>query len=318
MVQKFLPAMVLVALLTVLGVEPVHAQQKTVSVIASDGQPGTEAMRDGVRDALKAGGFAEGKPLRLHYQTAEGDRERLARIARKAVNDRSDVIVAISAPSAIAAMAATALIPIVYAGVDDPRANDLGAAGSNVTGVSGVVPPLRQLDLLKSLVPGARRVGVIYTPAQERTIQLLRQLQEAGSRSGVVLIEVLAPRSIDVGSAARSLIGKVDVIYTVADANVAKAYEALVKVANDGKIPLVATDLDGFRRGAMAAIVVSDRDVGLQAGRMVVKYLRGAKPGSVAPEVVSRPQVHLNLPAARKQGVTFSDALIKSAERVVK
>ncbi len=324
MVLKFFSGLACLFLMGAAGVAPAQAQQKTVSVLAFDNQPGTEAMRDGIRDALKAGGFAQGKALRLVDQSAEGDDDRLTRIVKKAVADRSDVIVTISAPAAAAAMAATRLIPVVYTGVDDPAESGLtatpGTAGSsgggNVTGVSGVVAPLRQLDLLKSLVPGARRVGVVYTPAQAATVQLLKQLQDAGSRSGVVLVEVLAPRPVDVGSAARSLIGKVDVIYTVADVNVSKAYEALVKVANDARIPLVATDLDGFKRGAMAAIFVSDRDVGLQAGRMVVKFLRGARLGSVAPEVVTRPQIHLNLPAAQKQGVTFSDAVIKGAERV--
>ncbi len=58
---------------------------------------------------------------------------------------------------------------------------------------------------------------------------------------------------MDVGSAARSLIGKVDVIYTSTDDNVVSAYEALVKVGQDAKIPLVASDTDSVKRGAMAA-----------------------------------------------------------------
>ena len=49
------------------------------------------------------------------------------------------------------------------------------------------------------------------------------------------LVEAAAPRSVDVASAARSLIGKVDVIYTNTDNNVVSAYESLVKVGNDAR-----------------------------------------------------------------------------------
>ncbi|MCH3791865.1 ABC transporter substrate-binding protein, partial [Campylobacter jejuni] len=68
------------------------------------------------------------------------------------------------------------------------------------------------------------------------------------------LVEAAAPRSVDVASAARSLIGKVDVIYTNTDNNVVSAYESLVKVGNDAKIPLIASDTDSVKRGGIAAL----------------------------------------------------------------
>src|SRR3546814_14864748 len=71
---------------------------------------------------------------------------------------------------------------------------------------------------------------------------------------GMTLVEAAASRTVDVGAAARSLVGKVDVIYTNTDNNVVSAYESLVKVGNDMKIPLVAADTDSVKRGAIAAL----------------------------------------------------------------
>ena len=134
---------------------------------------------------------------------------------------------------------------------------------------------------------------------------------------GMTLVEAAAPRSVDVGSAARSLIGKVDVIYTNTDNNVVSAYEALVKVGQEAKIPLIASDTDSVKRGAIAAFGINYRDLGEQTGRIVVRILNGEKPGDIKPEVSTKMELFVNPGAAEKQGVKLSDALIKSAAQVV-
>src|SRR5690606_5243571 len=122
---------------------------------------------------------------------------------------------------------------------------------------------------------------------------------------------------VDVGAAARSLVGKVDVIYTNTDNNVVSAYEALAKVGNDAKIPLIASDTDSVKRGAIAALGVNYHDLGLQTGKMVVKILKGGKPGDLASETSAKLELFVNRSAAKKQGVTLSDAFVKSATQVI-
>ena len=114
------------------------------------------------------------------------------------------------------------------------------------------------------------------------------------------LVEAAAPRSVDVASAARSLIGKVDVIYTNTDNNVVSAYESLVKVGNDAKIPLVASDTDSVKRGGIAALGINYRDLGVQTGKVVVRILKGEKPGAIASETSSKLELYVNPGAAAK------------------
>ena len=102
-------------------------------------------------------------------------------------------------------------------------------------------------------------------------------------------------------SAARSLIGKVDVIYTNTDNNVVSAYESLVKVGNDAKIPLVASDTDSVKRGGIAALGINYRDLGVQTGKVVVRILKGEKPGAIASETSSKLELYVNPGAAAKQ-----------------
>ena len=158
---------------------------------------------------------------------------------------------------------------------------------------------------------------MVYNPGEANSVVVVKQLQELLPKQGMTLVEASAPRSVDVSSAARSLVGKVDVIYTNTDNNVVSAYEALVKVGQDAKLPLVASDTDSVKRGAIAALGINYRDLGEQTGRMVARILKGEKPGDIKPETSTKLELFVNPTAAEKQGVKLSDALIKSAAQVV-
>ncbi|CAP43612.1 ABC transporter substrate-binding protein [Bordetella petrii] len=301
---------------------PAAAQQKSVAVTAIVEHPALDAVRDGVQDALKQAGYESGKNLKWQYQSAQGNTGTAAQIARKFVGDRPDAIVAIATPSAQSVVAATKDVPVVYSAVTDPVAAQLvpsmEASGTNVTGVSDLLALDKQIELIKKVVPGAKRVGMVYNPGEANSVVVVKQLQDLLPKAGMTLVEAAAPRTVDVASAARSLIGKVDVIYTNTDNNVVSAYESLVKVGNDAKIPLVASDTDSVKRGAIAALGIDYHDLGVQTGKIVVRILKGEKPGAIPSETSSNLRLFVNPGAAAKQGVTLSDALLKSAAEVIK
>lgn len=295
------------------------AQQKSVFVLGVQDVAANDDIRDGLREGLKWGGFFEGKAFKLTFEEAEP--ERLKMIMSKAITSKPDAIVAI-APSAIqAAVSTTRHYPVVYINVADSvdaiafSPEDTNA--SNVTGLTSNVPIARQIAVIKQLVPGARKVGVVYNPNDPASVSKIKELQEQMAKLGLALLDASAARPGDVGAAARSLISRVDAFYSFDDVNVTKSYAALVKVANDAKLPLIASNVNGVRQGATAAIVVTDRDLGVQAGKMLTRILRGTTPVNIKPEI-ARPLLMLNLNAAQKQGVVVSDALIKSAGEILR
>ena len=301
---------------------PASAQEKSVAVLAIVEHPALDAVRDGVQAALKDAGYESGKNLKWQYQSAQGNTGTAAQIARKFVGDKPDAIVGIATPTAQAAVAATKTVPIVFSAVTDPVAAKLvpswEPSHTNVTGVSDLLQLDKQIDLIKQVVPAAKRVGMVYNPGEANSVVVVKEMKDLLAKRGMSLVEASAPRSVDVSSAARSLVGKVDVIYTNTDNNVVSAYESLVKVGQDAKIPLVASDTDSVKRGAIAALGINYRDLGEQTGRMVVRILKGEKPGDIKPETSSKLELYVNPGAAEKQGVKLSDALIKSAAQVVK
>nr|WP_254046978.1 ABC transporter substrate-binding protein [Pusillimonas sp. T2] len=300
---------------------PALSGAQSVAVTSIVEHPALDSLKDGVKAALEKAGFTEDKGLEWQFQTAQGNTAIAAQIARKFVGDKPDVIVAIATPSAQAVVAATKSIPVVYAAVTDPVEAQLvpsfEPSGTNVTGVSDQLELTRQIELIKQVVPNAKTVGMVYNPGEANSAVVVRQMRELLPDYGMTLAEVSAPRTVDVGAAARSLIGRVDVIYTSTDNNVVSAYEALVKVGNDAQIPLVASDPDSVKRGAIAALGINYYDLGLQAGAMAVEILKGAKPGEMPSQMGEKLELHLNLDAAKKQGVTLSPDLIKSAANVI-
>lgn len=298
-----------------------HAQQKSVAVTAIVEHPALDAVRDGVQAALKSAGYEASKNLKWQYQSAQGNTGTAAQIARKFVGDRPDAIVAIATPAAQAVVSATRDIAVVYSAVTDPVAAKLvpsmGPSGINVTGASDVLELDKQIDLIRQVVPDAKRVGMVYNPGEANSMVVVNRLRELLPTHGMSLVEAAAPRTVDVGSAARSLIGKVDVIYTSTDNNVVSAYESLVKVGTDARIPLIASDTDSVPRGAVAAFGIDYRALGVQTGNLVVRILGGEKAGDIPSETSSKLELHVNRSAAAKQGVTLSDAVLASAAKII-
>lgn len=295
--------------------------KKAVSVLSIVEHPSLDVLRDGLFDELRDAGYQKGKNLIWAYQSAQGNPGTAAQIARKFVGDRPDVIVPIATPSAQAVVAATREIPVVYNAITDPVAaqlvKSLAPSGTNVTGVSDRLDPDRQVELIRKLVPGVKNVGMVYSPAEANSVTAVRELEEALAKHGIGLIEAAAPRSVDVGMAARRLVGKVDVFYSGNDNNVISAYESMIKVGNDAKIPLIAADRSSVHRGAVAALAIDYYEMGRQAGRMVLRILKGEKPGDMASETSDVLKLTLNPKAAALQGVTLSDALKAEAAEIV-
>ena len=298
------------------------ADVKSVAVAAIVEHPALDSARDGILEALNHAGYKQGDNLKWQYQSAQGNTGTAAQIARKFIGDKADVLVGIATPTAQALAAGTKQIPIVFTAVTDPVQAQLTpsweASGTNVTGVSDVLELDKQIDLIKEIIPDAKKVGIVYNPGEANSVAVVEALKKQLPEHGMELVEAAAPRTVDVRNAALSLAGKVDVIYTNTDNNVVSAYEAMAKVGNDTKTPLIASDTDSVKRGAIAALGVDYHDLGVQTGRIVARILDGEKPGDIAPQTSDNLQLFINVTAAEKQGVLLSEELLLRATQIIR
>ncbi|MBI0157086.1 ABC transporter substrate-binding protein [Gilliamella sp. M0364] len=294
---------------------------KNVAITAIVEHPSLDQIRDGVKDELIASGFKLNENLQVQYRSAQGSSATAAQIARQFVAAKPDVIVAIATPSAQATVAATKQIPVVFAGITDPIAAKLiknwEPTHNNVTGVSDYQEIGPQIEFMKKIVPNVKAVGYIYSPSEINSTVVLKNLQQQLSQQNISLIAVPAQRTADISTAANTLKGKVDLIYTTTDNNVVSAYESLVKFANENKIPLLASFPDAIERGAVAAYGMSYYDVGRQSGKLVVRVLNGEAPGNITPEIGQALRLVVNIDAAKKQRIDLSADVIESAYKVI-
>ena len=294
---------------------------KYVAITAIVEHPALDNVRKGVEDELKANSYINGENLKLQYQSAQGSSANAAQIAKQYAASKPDVIVAIATPSAQALAATTKTIPIIFTAVTDPVAAKLTPSWqpskTNITGVSDALSLDTQIDMMLKIKPGTKSIGYVYSPSEINSTIVLKQLQQRLAQHNIKIISVPAQRTSDIPTAARSLKDKVDLIYTTTDNNVISAYESLVKVANEAKIPLIASDPDSAARGATAALGMSYYDLGRQAGKMVIRILNGEKAGDIAPQVGEVTQLVINPKAAEKQGVTLSDEVLQMAAKII-
>lgn len=299
-----------------------RAQTKSVTIFAYQQDETTQEAVESVREALRTSGFREGRNLKLTVADANGIPERATNLALELVRGRPDVFVALTLPAAQALLTHTTRIPVVFMDIMDPVASGLvanpGPSGTNVTGVLDTLPLQKRISLIKQVSGKARRIGVLYNPNDASSVSQVREFQEQLSAAGMIAIEVTVTRSSEVGSAARSLIEKVDAFQTFTDVTVSQSYSALAQVANEAKLPLFGWDVKDVRAGAVAALDLTDRDMGLAAGRLAVRILKGTNPGTIAPELIANIPVYVNLQAASKQSVELNAALSKTAQVLVK
>jgi putative ABC transport system substrate-binding protein len=305
----------------ILGSGPAQsADPVTIAVTAIVDHPALNAVRDGVRDELEAEGYS-GAKLNFIYESAQGNPSTAAQIARKFIGEDPAVIVPISTPSAQAVVAATQDIPVVFTAVTDPLdaklITNMEKPGGNVTGMSDQAPVGKQLALMREILPNVKTIGMPYNPGEANGVALMKLAKKEGEALGLKVIESPATKSSDVLAACQSLIGKVDAIYVSTDNQIVSAFGSVVKVGVDNQIPVFAGDTSSVGRGAIAAIGFDYYDVGRQTGKIVVRILKGEKPGDIAVQSVDTVQLFVNPGAAKAMGVTIPDAVMQRAKQVV-
>lgn len=300
----------------------VATEMKTVAITAIVEHPALDAVRKGVIDELAEEGFKEGENLEVNFQSAQGNTSTAGQIAKQFVADDPNVIIAIATPSAQSVAAATTSIPLVFSAVTDPVAaklvSKLDGSGTNVTGASDVLPYEPQIELMRQVIPDLKNVGYVYSPGEVNSTIVLKNLRERLTPMGINIIEAPAQRSNDIAMAARSLQGKVDMIYTSTDNNVVSAYESLYQVAKESKIPLMASDTDSVARGAVAALGVNYYDLGRETGKIVGRILKGEKPGDIPVFIPETLDLYVSPTHATEQGITLSEDVTGKAKEVIK
>jgi putative ABC transport system substrate-binding protein len=283
--------------------------------------PLLDDVRKGLVEELNGHGISTEKGSTFLLKNANGDQNVAVQINKQFVDRKVDIIVPLGTPSAQSAVKLTKTIPIVFGAITDPvsagLADSIKKPGGNKTGTSDRWPYKKQVGLMKKLVPNAKKVGIILNPGEANTQASMEFIRPALKELGLAEIDVPVSSTSEVYGAAQSLVGRCDVILVPADNTVVSAFESVVKVANENKIPLFAGSIDSVKKGAVATYGVNYYEIGRATGQLVAQILKGElDPGTIPVIVESKADLVININAAKAQGVRIPDEMLKNATHV--
>jgi len=276
------------------------------------------------KEGLNELGFVEGRNVAVEYRWAQGENERLPRLAADLVGRQVNVIAAFGPPAALAAKAATTTIPIIFMAGTDPI--DLGLVTNfrrptgNLTGLNvfaEVLTPKRQ-ELLHDLVPAVPLVALLVDPTAAQTRSELPGVQAAADKIGqqVRIFNVSNDREIDAAFATivdqhiGGLIVQTDQFFTV-------RRDQLVLLTTRHAIPTIF----GWREFAVAGGLMSYGTSLRAAYRQLAVYtgriLKGEKPADLPVQQATTFETVVNLKAAKALGVTIPTAILLRADEVI-
>ncbi len=272
--------------------------------------PALDAAKEGFLEALKANGYEE--RMDVDVQNAQGDFGTAQNIANLFVQDKKDIILAISTPSSQAVFNATKEIPILITAVTDPVS--AGLVGDNITGTSDAAPVDKQMEIIKKLLPNAKKVGIIYNTSEQNSQVLVQMAKEEAKKHDLVVVEAGITSINEMTPALDSLLLKVDVLYTPTDNLVVSATPLVVKKANDMDVPVVGCIKEQVEQGALVTETIDYYRLGYQTGEMAIKVLNGEKPSSIPVETLKDTRLIINKKAAEKYGIDLNSKVLKEAE----
>ncbi|MHB8172500.1 MAG: ABC transporter substrate-binding protein [Thermincolia bacterium] len=293
-----------------------------ISIVQIVEHPALDAAREGFLETLKKNGYEEGKNLTVDYQNAQGDQTILQSIAQKFATDKPDMVLAIATPSAQAMAGASKDIPILITAVTDPveakLVNSAEKPGTNVTGTNDMNPIKDQFDMLKKIVPNAKKVGVIYNAGEVNSQVQVKIAKEVAANLGLEIVEATVTGTADVMQAAQSLMGKVEAIYIPTDNTVVSAAQTVIQVTDQNKIPVFAGESGAIEKGGLATIGINYKNLGQQTGEMALRIIDGAKPQDMPIESQKNFDIIINKKNADLIGITIPEEILNRAAKVIK
>jgi len=305
-----------------------RAQQSAKAVIGFLDPRSPEAMAGRLtafRQGLKEAGYVEGENLTIEYRWGEGNNERLPALAADLVRQGVAVIATVGFPAAFAVKATTTTIPQLFIVAEDPVRFGLVASlarpGGNRTGInllnSEVVT--KRLELLRALVPEARRIAVLVNPAYAANTEATLRDLEATARAMTLQIQVVnadSNREIDAAFEAMAR-DRPDALFVGATPYLSGRRVQLAQLATLHRLPAAYADRETVEVGGLmsygASLGDAYRQIGLYSGRI----LKGAKPADLPVVQASKLELIINIQTARMLGLTVPDKLLSIADEVI-
>ena len=282
--------------------------------------PALDASREGFLEGLKEKGYVDGENIEVDYQNAQGDGQTSQTIAQKFTSDKKDLILAIATSSAQAVYNTTKEIPTVFTAVTDPVSAEIAKSwtnsGTNLTGVSDMVPVDKQLELLLKLKPDVKILGVIFNTSESNSEVQVEALKKEAEKLGLIIKEIGVTNVNEINQNLNAYIQGIDALYTPTDNTVASAYELVGQIALKYNVPILGAEEAVVEKGGLASIGIDYFKLGKETAYKAVEILEGKKPEDIEITTLSDMSITINEDVANKLGIKIPDEINEKAKIV--
>jgi len=308
---------------------PLAASAQTATTVRrigvlSPGPPESQAELQAEYAPLRALGWVVGQNLLVERRYANYRVELLPLLAEELVRLRVEIIATKGTAATLAAKNATTTIPIIIYVAGDPVRSGLVASlprpGGNITGFSVLAPELdaKRLALLRELLPGLQRVGVLEVSTNPYYRVARKEFDQACRSLGLqpIIIEVVAAGALENAIAelarrrAQALFVQVDDLFYY---NRVPILSAALRHA----LPTLTVGKEMLEAGALVSFAASDAEVDQRYAAFVDRILRGAKPADLPIEQPTKFELGINLKTAKALGITVPQTLLLRADEVI-
>jgi putative ABC transport system substrate-binding protein len=203
------------------------------------------------------------------------------------INEKSDVLVGIATPAAQALANQTQEIPIVLGAISDPKSaglvEDNNHPGGNITGVSDQSPVEAQLELVKEILPSSKKMGILYSSAEDNSAYQAEKITAEAKKSGFDVKSYPVPSTNEISQMMQVMSKEVDFVYLPTDNTMANAMQTIVDVANQYKIPVIPSVDTMVEQGGLATVGINQYELGVKTGEMVASILKGESKPATTP-----------------------------------
>ena len=296
-----------------------------IAHLSGSGALASKPFLDAFRAGMRALGHAQPAGYVLDERYAEGKGDRLPVLAMELLDRKPDVLLVSTTPASLAAKAASAAVPMVVVLVADPVGagivQSLARPGGNITGITNIVAELagKRLELLKQMVPGARRVAVFINPDSQNAPLQLRNAQAAATRLGIELRPVLEVRkATDLEPAFVAAVrARAGAAIRMIDPLVFMLREQTAALSIKHHLPVIYPSREDVEAGGLVSYGTNVPEQYRQAAGLIDRILKGAKPADLPVEQPTKFEFVINLKTARALGLTIPQSLLLRADEVI-
>jgi len=286
--------------------------------------PARQAWWNAFRQQMRDLGYVERQNVTFEPRWAQGDDERLPKLAAELVGLKVDLIVTGGQNAALAAKRATATIPIVTATGTDPVALGLAASlrqpGGNVTGMTSISSELasKRLELLRIVAPRASRIAILWDERNPASRLSVAGTEAAAKTTGLTIHSVPVRNPAGLEAAFATMVrSRAGALIIVQGPMFFSHRKRLAELAVKHRLPTVMGSREYVEAGGLAGYGPDELDLFRRAATFVDKILKGAKPADLPMEQPTKFELVINLKTAKALGLTIPQSLLQRADQVI-